>query len=118
MKGANLEPVCLWTAMNYISRVREAGTYKINRETFCILFATCLMLAMKFLHDQPLGLNFWAGLSGFDVASIANAERLVLQSLKWRLFVDPKMHDALIQSALCDSSVDVVASFVAATVLA
>jgi len=41
----------------------------------------------------------------------------VLQSLKWRMFVDPKMHDALIQSAARDSSVDIVASFVEAEAL-
>lgn len=117
LDATQLEPECLWTAMHYINRVRENGSYKINRETFCILFATCLMLATKFLHDKPSPVAFWAELCGFDIRSINNAERLVLRSLKWHLLIDTSVHESLMRSAMHANRIQNVTADVASLVL-
>jgi len=77
----------LLTGAVYLQRVRASGAYRLTHSSFCILSTVCLYLATKFLHDKVYSVKHWATSSAFTVPDILSAERLLLNILKFELFV-------------------------------
>lgn len=87
LKKTGCNSQVLLTSAVYLQRVRASGAYRVTHSSFCILSTVCLYLATKFLHDKVYSVKHWATSSGFTAVDILSAERLLLDILKFELFV-------------------------------
>jgi hypothetical protein len=48
---------CFPTALLFLSRLRQCQNFEYNRENICVMFATAVILASKWLEDIVLGMT-------------------------------------------------------------
>lgn len=89
LKKAASSSLVLLASTVYLNRIRASRAYRLTRESFCVLTSVCLYLATKFLHDKVFSVKHWASAAGFTVADFLSAERELLRTLQFELFVSP-----------------------------
>ena len=83
---SGLTGTIIMAGLYIMARIRNTERYRVTRNTFCILFSTCMWMASKFHDDAPLNVNYWSNLTALPASYITAAERSLLRLLDWHIF--------------------------------
>eukprot|EP00700_Malawimonas_jakobiformis_P002511 EC724309.1.p1 GENE.EC724309.1~~EC724309.1.p1 ORF type:complete len:211 (+),score=31.86 EC724309.1:39-635(+) len=83
---SGLSSTIIVAGLYIMARIRGTERYRVTRNTFCILFSTCMWMASKYHDDAPLNVNYWSHLTALPASYITTAERSLLRLLDWRIY--------------------------------
>lgn len=87
LSSVSASKTVVMASLVYHNRLRTFHSNWIQRQPINLVYMTCLMLAFKFIEDQPVYARSWSSASGLSLASINEMERIVLGKFTFNIHI-------------------------------